>query len=204
MFVGKLGLDKLHPKVLGIFQTGTNTHEWIEENFQDEMDGEFEKPLNTVHESGIEFVGHCDYYDPEEEVVYDFKTRGGFYNLDPTNPKDKYLDQLTVYMYMLGITRAKLVWINKKNMQIVQYPTQESPQDYFAYSEKRMDDILQRCNSVRNAIQETGVEIESEDEIPFDKCGCYQCRMESLAIEESEVPETFTTWQDEGEKPQND
>jgi len=202
LFLGKLGMKAFTPKVLGIFQTGTNFHTWIEENFEDEMDGEFEKSLEYEdEETGLVFTGHCDYHDPEEEVVYDFKTRGSFYNLDPTSPKEKYLDQLTVYMKMLGVQRAKLVWINKKNGQVLHFPTKESPHEYFSFSEERWEKIVGKCQTVRSGIQKAGTEIEDKEDIPFDKCSCYSCSKERLEMDQGEVPPDFTMWDDEGEKP---
>lgn len=202
LYLSKLGLKDFTPKVLGIFQTGTNIHEWIEEEFQDEMPGEFEKPLEYEdEETGLKFTGHCDYYDPEEEVVYDFKTRGSFYRLDPTDPQEKYLDQLTVYMKMLGVKRAKLVYISKKNKQIVHYPTEEDPQEYFSFSEKRWEKIVRKAQTVRSAVEKHGA-VDEKDLVPFNTCSCYACKKERLSFDQEDVnPDDLTMWEDEEEKP---
>jgi len=90
-YCSKLGLDD-QSDILGVFQTGTLIHEFLEEHLAEQFpEAQFEYPVE--HEvDGIRFTGHTDCYDPTANAVYDFKTRASWYTFDP--PTQRHLDQM--------------------------------------------------------------------------------------------------------------
>jgi CRISPR-associated exonuclease Cas4 len=181
MYLSKLGIKSPNPKLLGIFRIGTMIHEFMENHVANDIEFlEFEKPLSTSyvhnlpegHNVTIEVVGNCDCYDPNSDIVYDFKTRGSWYKFDP--PNDKHLDQLTLYMDMLDIEEAQVIYINKTNFEVRTYPengTFEKQQDRLNYS-------LRKAERVSMQIMKNGF-AQSPKEIPFEKCDCFVCEQET-------------------------
>ncbi|WP_238705391.1 hypothetical protein [Natrinema pallidum] len=174
-YLGKLGL-KDHTDILGIFQTGTLIHEFIEEYVGPQLaDAEFEKPVE-YETDGVRFVGHTDCYDAERNAVTDFKSRNGWYNFDP--PKDRHLDQVHVYMAATGAEYGQIVYVSKGDMEVRTYPED----GYFAFDPDRFAAIVERAKRVKQAIETDGV-AESADEIPLEKCDCFMCGSETLAFD---------------------
>ncbi|MFC6720923.1 hypothetical protein ACFQGT_00045 [Natrialbaceae archaeon GCM10025810] len=174
-YLGKLGL-KDHTDILGVFQTGTLIHEFIEEYVGAQLAGaEFEKRVE-LETDGVRFVGHTDCYDPAANACYDFKSRNGWYNFDP--PNDRHLDQLHVYMAATGAEYGQVVYVSKGDMEVRTWPEN----DLFAFDADRFAAIVERATAIRDAIDENGV-AESPDEIPFDRCGCFMCRSETLRFD---------------------
>lgn len=174
-YLGKLGL-KDHTDILGVFQTGTLIHEFIEEYVGPQLpDAEFEKSID-LERDGVRFVGHTDCYDPERNAITDFKSRNGWYNFEP--PVDRHLDQIHVYMAATGAEYGQVVYVSKSDMEVRTWPDD----GYFAFDEDRFETIVKRARRIRAAIQSEGY-ASSEDEIPFDRCGCFMCRSETLAFD---------------------
>ena len=175
-YLGKLGL-KDHTEILGTFQTGTLIHEFIEEYVAPQLAAaEFEKEIE-LEIDGVRFVGHTDCYDEAGNACYDFKSRGGWYNFDP--PSDRHLDQLHVYMAATGAEYGQVVYVSKKDMEVRTWPED----GLFEFDEDRFDEIVTRARRVRGAIQSHGIATRPE-EIPFDRCGCFLCRSETLAFDD--------------------
>lgn len=174
--ISKFGLEEHDTKTLGIFYTGTLIHEWLE----DEMDGRLpavahEKEIRNeyVTDSGAVVVtGHADVVDEHNGVVYDFKTRGGWYNFDP--PTDRHLDQLTLYMDAVGAEAGQVVYINKKDLEVRTWPEG----DTFAFDPDRRDQLVEKAREIRDAVKDAAP-IESVDDVPFEPCGCWLCGQES-------------------------
>lgn len=174
-YCSKLGLDD-QSDILGIFQTGTLIHEFLEDHMADQHPhANFEQEI-THSVDGIQFVGRTDCYDPEANAVYDFKTRNGWYNFDP--PNDRHLDQMHVYMAALGADYGQVVYLSKADMEVRTYP-----QDgFFEFDADRFDRLVAKAKRIRGAIEEQGF-ASSASEIPFETCGCYFCENESLVFE---------------------
>jgi hypothetical protein len=99
--LAKLGLKDFDTDTLGTFRAGTIIHEWVQSELSAQFsDCEFKREIEQTYrnpDSGEEIcvTGHADLWDPKQGIVYDFKTRGGWYNFNP--PTDRHLDQLTLY-----------------------------------------------------------------------------------------------------------
>jgi len=185
-YLSKLGL-KDQTDALGYFQPGTLIHKFLEEQLRSAYPRHhFEYPI--LHEvANITLLGRADCYDPQRGIVYDVKTRGGWYNFDP--PKDRHLDQLHAYMVALDADRAQVVYINKKDLSDVRvWPEWDDAIDreYVEFDLDRFDDLLQKADDIRAAIERDGIP-ESPADISFPKCGCYLCEKEALALPDEAV-----------------
>lgn len=178
-YCSKLGLDDQRD-ILGVFRTGTLIHEFLEERLARHVRrAQFERPVETEVD-GVRFVGRADCFDPYAGTVYDFKTRASWYNFDP--PVGRHLDQLHVYMAALGAEhgaadRGQVVYLSKSDLEVRTWPED----GVFEFDQERFDRLVAKAQEVRDAVDEHGVAQHAE-EIPFEPCGCYFCREESLAI----------------------
>lgn len=177
----KLGLEEHTKETLGRFKIGTLVHEWLEDSLGERFAGvEFEKPLNETYraeiedEGSVEFgvTGHCDVYDSHENAVYDFKTRNGWYKFDP--PNDRHLDQLTLYMDMVGAEKAQVVYLNKADLEVRTYPEN----GFFELDEQRLFKLLDRAATIKMELDRTESLPSSVDELPFGLCDCWLCGLE--------------------------
>lgn len=173
-YLSKLGL-KDDSDILGMFHTGTLIHEFMENVVgADHLPDHVALEQAVEHEvDGIKFVGHADCYDPKQGVVYDYKSRGGWYNFDP--PTQRHTDQLLVYMDALGARDGRVVYISKKDLEVRPWPEDGT----FAFDAERLAELVTKAKEIRDAIVTNGIATD-ESEIPFDKCGCYFCGEESL------------------------
>lgn len=175
-YTSKTGLQDQRD-TLGVFHTGTMIHEFFEDEVGPRLDHVgFEVEL-ALERDGIEFVGRADAWDTTADVVYDFKTRNGWYNHNP--PTQRHLDQLYVYMAALDVDRGCIVYVNKGDL-LDQRVWPE--QGFVDLDEDRLDELVAKARRIGDAIAADGV-AASPGEIPFDRCGCYFCDEESLTIE---------------------
>lgn len=172
---------------------GTILHEWIEvhavPHIADALDVD-EDDVYTEHEiehevGDVTFVGTADLWIPSEEIVVDWKTKGGWYNFEPEN--DRHLDQIHVYAGSLDAAKFGIVYLNKKDLEARTYP--ESGDTFGEYDPERFGAVLDRARDVMEAIEDYGI-AEDEDEVPFEKCyedsgdPCYFCDSEELDFSE--------------------
>jgi hypothetical protein len=171
-YCSKLGLDD-QSDILGVFQTGTLIHEFLEEHMADRFAKcEFEHPVE-YEADGIRFTGRTDCYDPAANAVYDFKTRASWYNFDP--PTQRHLDQMYVYMAALGADRGQVVYLSKSDMGVRTWPED----GFFEFDRGRFDQLVEKAQRIKAAIDVDGLP-ETVDDIPFERCGCYFCEEENL------------------------
>ena len=174
-YCSKLGLDD-NTEILGVFQTGTLIHEFLEERFAEQFPAaKFERAVEYEID-GLRFVGQADCYDPRMNAVYDWKTRSSWHNFDP--PVDRHLDQLHVYMAALGAERGQVVYLHKGTMEVRTWPED----DWFTFDDERFEAIVGKAQRIREAIARDGI-AERVEEIPFERCGCYFCREETLVFD---------------------
>ena len=176
IMVNKLGLsDKSHLR--GTFKMGDLIHQYVQDAVWNEevipqRHDLIEKEVD-FDEDGLTFVGHADVYDPEQNIVYDIKSRGSWYNFEP--PVDRHIDQLHCYMRGLDAKYGQVVYISKKDMEVRTWPN-GAP---FTFDDARWDEIKARCKRVRDAIYDGGIP-QSEGEIPFEKPDNYFANSTSL------------------------
>ncbi|WP_135852587.1 hypothetical protein [Halorussus salinus] len=66
-YCSKLGLED-HSDLLGVFQTGTLIHEFLEDHMADQFPhADFERDIE-METDGIRFVGRTDCYDPDAQL----------------------------------------------------------------------------------------------------------------------------------------
>jgi len=178
-YCSKLGLDD-QSDILGIFQTGTLIHEFLEERLAAQLpNAAFERGVE--HEArGITFTGRADCYDPDAGAVYDFKTRKSWYNFDP--PVQRHLDQVYVYMAALGVDRGQIVYLSKGDLEVRTYPEE----GFFAFDEDRFGTLVEKASRIQHAIATEGLPAGPE-EIPFEPCDCFFCSQETL-VDAAEFP----------------
>lgn len=172
-YCSKLGIDDQRD-ILGTFRTGTLIHEFLEDHLALPEGVVFEEDTERHTNRGITIKGRADVIDREAGVVYDFKTRSGWYKFDP--PNQRHCDQLHLYMACLdGVDRARVVYLSKKDMEVRQWPEDS----LFSFDAARVDALLARAERIRDVIEADGP-AGSADEIPFEKCDCYFCSQETL------------------------
>lgn len=173
-YCSKLSLEG-HSEILSVFQMGTLIHESLEERFVEQFPAaQFDREVDVEIEE-IQFVGHADCYDPLANAVYDWKTRSSWYNFNP--PTERHLDQLHGYMAALEAERGQVVYLNKGTMEVRTWPND----GWFAFDLERFEAIVAKAKRIRAAIKRDGI-AERVEEMPFERCGCYFCREETLAI----------------------
>lgn len=176
LLVTKLGIERMDSDLLRIFEMGNMVHEFIEDTVAETLpevdEDRIEVPIEH-EEDGLVFTGHADLYDPEQDIVYDFKSRGGWYNFDP--PNDRHLDQLHVYMAALDADYGQVIYVNKKNLEIRPWP-EGAP---FTFDDERWRDIKLRCMDVRNNLELRGLPT-CEEEIPFERPDNFYCNSTDL------------------------
>lgn len=179
----KLGYDDVSG-LKGTFAAGDMFHSFVQEavvnaSFKGDLILDVEKPVSVI-DSGIEFVGHTDLYDPRADVVYDIKTRGGWYNFDP--PEDRVLDQLHVYMAALDATYGQVVYVNKRSKDTFEVRTWPE-NNAFTFSPDRWDDIVTRAQDIRDALVENGVPTDNDElDALFETCDSYFCDSETMSF----------------------
>lgn len=199
MYVEKLDLTTDHGHdLLGTFKTGTLIHEWFEDYGPDAVK-EVVDGSNIVVEQGITvespprydvtFQGTFDAYDYINDVVYDLKTRGGWYNFEP--PNERHLDQLTIYAAGLDALYMSVVYISKKDMEIRQYPNAEDMDlsdtlmldngtgEAVLFDDERFANLCEKAQEVADAIAEMP-DPDHVDDIPFEPTGSYFDKQTSL------------------------
>ena len=173
-YCSKLGLDD-QSDILGVFQTGTLIHEFLEDYLADQFPhADFEREI-SLETDGIEFVGRTDCYDPETNAVYDFKTRASWYNFDP--PTQRHLDQMYVYMAALDAEYGQVVYLSKGDLEVRTWPED----GFFEFSEERFNELIAKARRIALVLEEQGI-ADSVEDIPFDRCGCYFCQEEVLNV----------------------
>lgn len=202
MFNRHLGINHVGKKLKGIFHTGTLLHEWLEEGLDYiGQQGIYESHLEREHSieyelgevipslgQGIRVTGTADVIDFKNKVVYDYKTQKSIY------PKDYHKDQLQLYMHSLALAdpeitpRGGLVYINKCDLTV-----EERPEDgLLEYDPDRVVEIKEKAEDVRDEIialmerydrsYNALIDALDEEDIPFEKCGCFFCGKEELAL----------------------
>lgn len=175
--LSKFGLEIHDTETLGVFQIGTLIHEWLEEQMSGRFPGvHLEHPIRQEyelpgHHGLVEVVGTADVYDEHDNIVYDWKTRGGWYKFDLTG--ERHLDQLTLYMDALDADAGQVVYLNKKNLEVRTWPEDST----FAFDPDRRDELVAQAFEMREAIKSAN-KIEVVDDLPFEKCGCWLCNQE--------------------------
>jgi hypothetical protein len=188
MLLSKLGITQHSNETLGIFKIGSIIHEWLENNVPDNTNFtiETEKSINysietSNFDSNIHIVGTCDVWLPNFNIIVDYKTQSGWYYFDPHRDnvyeqKESHLTQLSLYMLGLGAERGKLVYVDKGKLQAKQFP--EESQKYIHIQHNLVENASKNAVEVMKFLEESGFP-QSNDDIPFIKCGCWQCDSEN-------------------------
>lgn len=182
ILLSKQGIEKKTAEDLGRFMTGTLIHEFMEYEVEEFLPDhvEMEDPIPELEQGPLTFVGTADAVDHENEIIYDFKSRGGWYKFEP--PIQRHLDQLQIYMQAFGYDRAKVVYINKKNMEVKTWP--EESGEFIEKDSSRYYELVAKAIDVYEYLQEHGG-VESMEELnAYERpCNNFFCGDEDLKFE---------------------
>lgn len=188
MFIGKMGLNTFNDYVKGMLVKGSAIHSLNEQKLSKRLDDcSFEENV-MFEEGGITFTGSYDAFDGER--VVDWKTQNGGLENVAQEPRDKDVDQLHVYMKGAGVEKAVLVYIDAR--EFLNYRNIVTVKHEVEFDESRWADICTRVKAVLDEVQkfDLGKKDDSvftldEEQIPFEKCGCYFCKQESKDLSKS-------------------
>ena len=166
IYLSKTRLKDFPRAALGSMKVGTLFHNYIEENA--DVDVDFEKEFE-FEEDGLVIRGRADAVG--EDAIYDFKSINGMQYVDDAAHRNRA--QLNVYMKAFGVDKGKLVFIDKGKM----YVKEKS----YEYSQDVYDSTMKKYHKVQKALDKHGV-VDDPDDVPFEKCGCYLCNVETLEI----------------------
>lgn len=196
-YLQKLGLKSIEENA-GYVLRGNLYHEFYEEMLTSDVVAEqFDidtDALEIEHEmerdfDDIRLVGRCDIIDTENDIIYDIKTRKGWYNFGPPEeePEQRHLDQLHAYMALAGANKGKLIWVDVGSPDDIRtWPPEDAEENTFDFDPQRFVDLLNRARDIREALADGGVPT-SPHEIPFEKCGCWYCESEELDLPDSDA-----------------
>lgn len=175
IYLKKVGADSYDKETLRKFHVGTRIHEEFEEEIQPRIPAVFEVPTKRrFDEYGVTVIGHADVYTGD--AVEDFKTRGSWYRHNP--PVQRHLDQLFMYMLSLKVGKGRIVYVSKKDYEVRTYP--ES--GMLELDEQRVfQELLPKLEEVKEAVKKAP-EPEYEEDVPFEKCGCWICDNEETNL----------------------
>ena len=183
-YIKKLGLGAMSTDDLGACRVGSLIHEFIEDAVINDSETDLLTEQNITMDAGdITYRGRYDAYDPDQGVVYDFKTRNGWYKFDP--PSQRHIDQLLIYMHAIDASYGQVVYVAKGDLEVRPWP-EDGPFSRDDYDGRWLE-IVERSRRVRDAILDHGVALRAED-IPFEKSGDWLSQREHL-VEWMEVPE---------------
>lgn len=198
MFISKMGLQWFNYETQGTFLVGTKIHEWMENEFSTYLDEEtgydveHERPV-SFREDGLKFIGRADFYNPDTGRVVDFKTTGSRYSLK--TPKMSHIDQVLTYIRGIdGADKGSILYLLKKNLETVPWPSGHGAESFFEFHEERWNQIKSKCQAVHAEVvrrqQRRGDDepvVKDVDDLPFERCGeCYGCRNEEERIKNNE------------------
>lgn len=193
LYLKKTNLSSIDKKGLRIVNIGSQLHYLMEKvvqnNTPEHIKSEISMPELEIN--GIKFTGTADAVDQKNGIIYDFKTRGGWYKFNP--PSQRHIDQLQIYMNGFDHPRGQLVYMSRKDMSMKHFPSIEDlgtiPTNdlgkalYVQKNREHVKKLSQKAWEVLELIRDYGIpetEKELNDIIP--KCGCYICQNESKEL----------------------
>ena len=179
LYVNKLGLTESET-LSGKYKAANLIQSYFEQEIGDQHP--VLETSQSVHldEGSVQFTGKCTFFNPDQKVVYGLKVRNGWYQFSP--PIERHIDQLHVYMRGMDVERGKLIYVSKNDIgDIREWPSPDAELPFVEFNKDRYNRLVEKATSVRNQIWTRGIASRPSD-IPFEKCGCYFCREESLAF----------------------
>ena len=108
--VGEEPKQKIPAGLRMLFGLGHAVHDVIQGNLEEHEGFKSEVPLQST---GLNLVGHCDGVFTKEGWVLEIKTIGDASFRTLVKPKEEHSWQVHCYMYMLGIPRAQILYVNR-------------------------------------------------------------------------------------------
>jgi len=142
---------------------GSIIHEWLED-----IDIEAEKEIKKrIEHNGIRVSAKADLLT--EDYVADYKTTRNFRGLK--NKIERHRPQINIYMKAFDRDKAKLVYLNKYHLF---KPDSNFKKKFIKvvdlnYRPELFEETINKYQEVYEAIQ---------NNVTFEKCGCYSCRNE--------------------------
>jgi hypothetical protein len=145
---------------------GTILHEWIQSKVEKEGIIEQKIKLN-VPDSNLHFLGSVDFLHNVDKEPYDFKTTSNLYYVKKAGkPSVEHKYQLNLYMEAVGAQKGYIVYMDKRNLQHIQFGIKRNPA------------ILEEIYAKTKEIHKAYLEYKETKIIKYDKCGCWLCKRE--------------------------
>lgn len=173
----KLGLKEFDIDVLRNFMVGTILHKYVQTEaaichvtrpvqFEKRIEYDITEDVKLAEklpteEQTIIFQGYVDAWDGE--TVYDFKSHGYIKYAKENTVDIAYRFQLSIYAYALDATKAEIVFIDKKTLEVYQKEIELVSRA----------EIAEFCLNVLKA----EAEYRKSGKLP-EPCGCWKCKIE--------------------------
>ena len=176
----KLKLETIRPEYCGAAAVGTEIHEFFETVVSKELPDrvKFEHPVN-YRAGDVVVTGHVDVWDPQENVVYDFKTKDSLEDANP--PYDSHLIQTALYAHGLGATHAAIIYVSRSNLSLTHWPNitgyrEDSPvgSQFVEVQPERVMAGLRTAHEAKSLLDEHGFP-EAPEDMPIDRCNYPRC-----------------------------
>ena len=118
------------------------------------------------------FTGHIDGYIKADKKLFELKTVNGWKFQKIKEPFDEHITQVHIYMHMLGITKAHIVYLNRDNGEHKAFDVDFNPIIYKAVALKAKEAI---------ELAKQGKEPEAIELDEFETCDPY-CKFKTKSL----------------------
>ena len=171
LFQDNLESEQRKKYLTKIFDEDTITHIESEKAFQYLIPLEKTNNRRVIISGRLDTIFYLKGYD--KPIIVDYKsTQNSYYNAKA--PKDEHVDQVNFYLGPSLADYGMVVYIDKRNLSIVQHTLK--------YSQDRFDKVVKYAVDLDNAL-ETNVVPIVERKVQDEKGNCKYCRHKSRCSE---------------------
>lgn len=164
IYLDKTDSAKPKPLTQRSFLVGRMFHDFIEKNIL--KDYKLEQQIQGKI-GDITIVGRVDALNDKE--IIELKTTSGMGYI--TKPSKEYIIQLNIYMHFTGIHEGRIVYINKNNMNTLEFLVK--------YNKELFEHTINKLRFIHQKLKEKVNPMVIDPEItPY----CYNCRYRSLCF----------------------
>lgn len=204
MLSNKLGIKELSLDIKAKMAKGTAFHEFLQSKKfyrDDKVEMSMFEAVNKQfldEDEGVFVKGRCDAIDTEGNI-YDYKITGGLSYLNGS-PRPKDVDQLQVYLELFDKEKGYLVYVSRslnyvkgsvsksQPIEVVQFEVERDRERFNTLRDKALD-VYRELSSMVESVKGVDIDLNDfgEEDISFEKCGCFFCRSEGeLDFEKSD------------------
>ncbi|RUM50047.1 MAG: hypothetical protein DSY47_02610 [Hydrogenothermus sp.] len=148
-----------------VFEIGNAVHL----NFQSVMSDILEDVEKEIKDEQLGVSGHID--GRIGDTLIEFKSISPFALKKSRNelPYQHHIDQVHLYMYMMGLRKAIIVYIEKSSGAILEYPVE--------FDEERWEGLKQKIEYIKSLVEEPIEELRevSLEELKIEEWHCKYC-----------------------------